>query len=480
MLESSRSSPRRRIALALLLAVGCADAAPRRPDIVVVLLDTVRPDRLGVYDASLDTAPFLTGLAQRSTVFLDAVSTSGWTAPATASLFTSLHPLRHGVTLGMVIHERRQKQRPGGGTVIELNRIPAEVATLPQVLADLGYRCFGVTTNPNIGPEVGFERGFDRFERIERIERRPRDRDTDLEVVGSTGWRWGNAEEVQSVVAAWREEIAASRPYFLYLHFNDAHEPYQVRRPWFAAPQDRTGRAEAAYVSEIGYLDDVLGRLYRELGLERDAILVVVSDHGEAFGEHGRRYHHRGLYRELNQIVLMVSAPSLGIEARLAPERVSILSVLPTLLDLLGEPVPPDLDGWSLAPLLLDDPERGALERRLRERVLIAHREEMEVDAPPTWAVMKGSWTLIREGGRSELYDVASDPGQRSDLAMRHPEIRSDLEEALADFRSATEGADSERVEVELDARTVEGLEALGYIVEDSPGDRTSGQRRED
>jgi arylsulfatase A-like enzyme len=462
-------APASLLALLLLVALAgpsCFDPLPRRPNVVVVLLDTLRPDHLGFYGYERETAPFLAELATRSVVFLDAVSTSGWTAPSTASLFTSLHPIRHGVLIGMVVHLQRAQRDAS----VDLNRLPDDVATLPELLRPLGYRTFGIAANPNIGAEIGFSRGFDRFA---RIEPRAANAETDPETAPpGSPLRWGDAEAVYGVLRSWQDELRAGAPYFLYLHLNDTHHPYQVRRPWFVEPDDPGDverRSEAAYDSEIGFADAVLKRIDRELDLEH-AIVVVVSDHGEAFGEHGRRFHHHGLYRELNRILLMISAPDLGVQPGVVEERVSILSVLPTLFDLLGEPPPPGRDGISLAPFLRESPERAALEERLRERVVIAHRKEMKSGQPHTWAVMKGRWTLVREGKRVELYDGESDPEQVRNLVSEHPAIRADLEQELARFRGEVQARASETHRLDLDTNARRELEALGYIVDEDEG----------
>jgi hypothetical protein len=178
-----RSIPRATFSLsglALVLA-GCAGEAPPPPSIVLVVVDTLRADRLPMYGGPPDAAPFLAELAERSLVFENAWSPSSWTLPATVSVLTSLHPFQHGVEdlVGLEL--------PAGSEPVPVARIPDEVATLAEELRAAGYRTFGVVSNVLLGSEVGLERGFDRFVRLD-------DEDADA---------------VNARVEAWRAEILA-------------------------------------------------------------------------------------------------------------------------------------------------------------------------------------------------------------------------------------------------------------------------------
>ncbi len=157
-----------------------------KPNVVIVLCDTLRPDYLGFYRFPRETAPFLTKLAKRSVVFKRAFSTSSWTAPSTASLFTSRYPHRHGVIEGMKLHKMRMERfKKEGKFTIFLNRIPVDIPTLPEIFKAIGYKTFCVAANRNIEKEIGFDRGFDRFEMIGR----------------------GSAEALCKRIQSWKKEI---------------------------------------------------------------------------------------------------------------------------------------------------------------------------------------------------------------------------------------------------------------------------------
>ena len=148
----------RMLLLTMLATCGCAPGEPpQRPNVVVIVLDTLRPDYLGFYGYEKEMAPFLARLANESVVFERAFSTSSWTAPSTSSLFTSLYPPQHGAVEGFMMHQLRTKWREREGTeIIPLNRLPSDRALLPEIFQSMGYRTFGIATNVNIGDEIGF------------------------------------------------------------------------------------------------------------------------------------------------------------------------------------------------------------------------------------------------------------------------------------------------------------------------------------
>jgi arylsulfatase len=209
--------------------------------VLIVVVDTLRADRLPFYGYEGHTSPFLREWAERSIVFERAWSTSSWTAPASASLFTGVYPVQHGVHLG--VNAFRLLRR--GGAKLELDRVPDALETLPELFQSLGYRTFGVSDNPNVSEAQGFAAGFDRFE----------------------NFSYAGADRVKVVIASWEAEIAEADPWFVYLHYMDPHQPYHARRPWHRTPsaKDRHTVNGAAYDSEIGWVDahlrEVFGRL---------------------------------------------------------------------------------------------------------------------------------------------------------------------------------------------------------------------------
>ena len=464
--------PRTRGAVGLLLAFGLlacggsdpssdavsaesvgGGAAASRPDVVLITLDTFRPDHLAAYGYGRATGPFLDRLIGESTVFHNAFSTSSWTAPSTSSLFTGLYPIRHGVTEGFLAHQQRSEALEDlVGTSLRLNRLPDALATLPELLQRAGYQTLGVASNINIGKEIGFDRGFDRFSKLQ---------DKDAEVL---------AQQIR----AWRAEASPNVPTFTYLHFNDVHEPYEPRPRWYQAPTVEPGAdAEvaslvAAYDSEISYLDSVLESLDKDLAWHQNTLLIVVSDHGEEFGEHGRVGHQFSLHHELMHTLMLFRAPDLGIGPGRRDINVSLIDVLPTVLELLRLPPQEGRDGRSLAPWLSAEEPSASLQREIQRRTLFGHRQRFRVrqgkELQQLWAAIRGPWKLIEGEGVPRLYHLEKDVLETRNRARFQEDLVLDLQGQLETFRRLEADFAGQVTEVELDRETLESLRSLGYI----------------
>lgn len=417
------------------------------PDVVVVLLDTLRADALSIYGAEREVAPFLAGMARQGTVFERAWSTSTWTAPATASVLTGCYPDRHGVTRGFLAHFREAD----GGQVgeqdleqIELHAISTQAATLAERFQRLGYATFGMAANINIGDEMEFDRGFERFERHH----------------GET------AKELRQRLLDWKEELGGERPSFLYLHFNDVHEPYHLRPRFFAPPtdtEDEVQRAYAQYLSEVGYVDSFLARLAGELNWGEDTLLVVVADHGEEFMDHGQMAHEFTLFSELSQVPMVVYGPSLGVQAGRFPENVSVVDLAPTLFELVGLPQE-EFDGRSLAEVCMRRDKTPTADERnaWAERPLFMHRFER---GRHLWGVVIGRWKLIQNfDGRLALFDLVEDPRETRNLREVEAERCERLLELLDEHRGRGVQAESRRADVTIDQDLLDRLKSLGYV----------------
>lgn len=412
---------------------------------IVVTIDTLRADHLDLYGYPKDTAPFIRSLGEQSAVFTNAFSTSSWTAPATASLFTGRYPVFHGVTMGIHAHRRIAEQvEKEGKASIELNRIPDELALLPEVLGRAGYATFGVSTNLNVGHEIGFDRGFDRFKRK----------------------NMASAEYVRDRLRSWRDEILASEPWLLYLHLNDAHAPYEGRAPWYQKSRDERQDVVAAYDSEIRYVDGILAEILGDFDAEGSALVLLLSDHGEEFWERGELGHRLSLHGEVNRVVFAVHGPAVGVRPSRREENVSLVDVLPTLVELLGIEGPAETDGVSLARLVRGNDEDGAVTETLRQRALIGHRVDETGSGRELWSAVRGAWKLIQEGPARQLYELSSDPGERLDRASEDPSIAKTLSDRVAALRSRASQVGDARVEISIDAGRLEALRKLGYVEE--------------
>lgn len=440
---------RRALFLAPLLLAACSEPEPEElpPDVVVVLLDTLRADALSIYGADRQVAPFLAELANDSVVFDLAWSTSTWTAPATASILTGCYPDRHGVTRGFLAHFREEE----GGSVeenqaedMDLLAISRNAPTLAERFKEHGYATFGMATNINIGDEMEFDRGFDRFERLHQAP----------------------AKDMRAALLEWKSELDKDWPSFLYLHFNDVHEPYHLRPRYFKVPddpQDEVAVAYAHYQSEIGYVDSFLRKLYSDLNWGENTIVVVVADHGEEFMDHGQMAHEFTLFSELSRVPLMIHGE--GVTAGRFDENVSIIDIGPTLFDLVDRPAAPDsFDGRSLADLCRRPDKRATPEEETRygDRPLILHRYER---GEHLWGVVHGGYKLIEvDEDKIGLFDLVRDPGEKTNIASKQSERVAELTALLNEHRARKVELDSAARTLAIDPEMLERLKSLGYV----------------
>lgn len=424
-----------------MLAAGLAACGPEspaawRPDVVVIMLDTTRADHLGPFtDEDPTPTPFLDRLAERSIVFENAWTAGTSTAPSTASVFTGLVPPRHGVE-GNLLAQTREKGADESFrsyiSSLELVALPDSVPTLTEHLANAGYQTVAVGANPNFCRALGFSRGFDRFSEHE-------DRDADAVIT-----------ELRRL----SQGLLPDRPTFTYLHFMDPHSPYQRHRPWCAHEVRKECSPICRYRSEISYLDSKLGELFGEMGWLTDTIVVVVTDHGEEFGEHGQIMHRYSVHQELARAGLLITVP--GVEPRRTTLAAHHTDILPTLLDVLDLDEPPTVDGIALLKVLEADPD---LDRPLLT-CRVGKRGEKSL-----WGLTKGSWRLLQDepSGVAKLYDIEHDPLEQHDLAARRPELLAKLQEHLKRIRSALRPVPRKRVTVDLSELLREQLVQLGY-----------------
>ena len=423
------------------LFLACDPGTPKMPDVVVIVLDTLRVDRTTLADPSLDTMPFLANWAEGAVRFEDASSTSSWTAPAVGSLFTGVYPNQHGVDVGVWLFERLRRARP------ELRRkaLPDDLETLPEMLRRRGYTTFGIADNPNITAREGFSRGFDRF--------------------ASADYRGG--AELNGLLAEWLPAIRAADPAFVYLHYMDPHWPYHGHGEASPPNPERSLQRDelARYDAELRYLDSRLREAFRMLALSDDAIVVVVSDLGEELYERGATMEHRQhgfqVYEELVRVLLLVRDPERAPQGGRVASPVSLVDVLPTLRALVGAPPDPQLAGHSLVPLYAAAASTGF------ERPLFVMRREVADRDRQLTAVRQGQWKYIRtEDGAEvseELYDLRADPGEQRDVAARERETVAALRERWLGFDQAAPRWHAEPVRREPTQEEAQRLRALGY-----------------
>jgi choline-sulfatase len=390
-----------------------ADHAGR--PIVLITIDTLRADRVGAYGSTRGLTPVLDRFAQSAVRFTAAVTQVPLTLPAHATILTGLHPAHHGV-------------RTNDGF-----RLAPGVPTLAGALKSRGYATGAFIGGYPLQSASGLARGFDRY---------------DDDFLRSAGIVERPAGEVVRSAIAWIEEHRA-QPFFIWVHLFDPHSPYTPPAPFAAAHPD------APYDGEIAYTDDAIGRLFdrlRELDLFARAAILVVADHGESLGEHGERTHGTFLYDATVRVPLIIKLPD-ATAPRVVDVPVEAADLAPTIASIAGTALDA-VDGRSLLPLLgggAGDPDRPAYAESYYQNVLLGWS--------PLRAVRTRRWKFI-EAPRSELYDLASDPGELQNRIGDRATLASGLQRALPRVSESAGGPQPSAAA----ADAAERLRSLGYV----------------
>jgi arylsulfatase A-like enzyme len=424
-----------------------------KPNLVLISIDSLRSDHVGTYGYARNTTANLDRLARDGVVYEQAVSASSWTLPSHMSLLTGLAPSVHGVV--------SRDHKLGKGTQY-----------LPELLARSGYETRGIVTWWFVSRLFGFDRGFDTFRFVK---------------LASAG------EVVDQALAA--IDTARTQNQFLFLHLDDVHWPFEPPDEFLEAfgepPGDIASLNELGskgiaptekqvddlrqlYDCEIAYVDRELGRFFEGLksaGLYESSLIVVTSDHGEAFYEHGQWRHGDSLYEEVLRVPLIVKWPGSSVRGRVATP-VSSTSVFRTFLDAAEV----EIEAPGLAGLRDYVSGKGlpATEAPIASEVSWAPLGQRGTWPPPGVTMMRafrsGNWKYIATLGddgelvQQELYDLITDPSERRD---RSAELSGELSrfhqllEAHDQLAESLGGADQG---VEIDPATQKLLESLGYV----------------
>lgn len=431
--------------LAILACLGTACGqqvqAHSAPNVVFIVIDTLRAADLPLDGASPETAPFLDALSRNSVVFDNAFSASSWTAPATASIFTSRYPNEHGVTQGYMASKKAMRK----GLALELNKVPQSIESLPVFMRNQGYSTFGVTANINIDEPLGFDRGFDYFQLMK-------------------GFGETDSDNVYEQLMEWKEQIKGAQPAFIYLHLMDPHEPYIRHEAWVdadaAVPADPLDD-HVAYRSEIRKVDEYLRRMLEELDLGDDTVIILTADHGQEFRDHGGTGHAMSLYSELTKVPMLVQIGKNGPTGH-SSANVSNMDLLPTLRELLATPAVAGEQGESLLDVM-EELERGP--RSLFSMRSIRHGK----DVRRMRSIISGSYKAIQyqHDDRVLLFNLDEDPGEKKNLARKQPDrLREMLEEMDAQDARALQSSIFEAGVQNLSVEDLERLQKIGYTGE--------------
>ncbi len=419
-------------------------------NLVFVLVDTLRADHVGSYGYARATSPTFDSLAREGILFENAQSQSSWTKTSMASIWTATRPINHGI--------------------LHYDHVVPEEAVMPaEILRDAGFKTAGLWRNGWVAPNFGFAQGFDSYVNPKAGAERAQVQRSNP----STRPLQGTDEDIIDSAREFLDAYAGQR-FFLYLHLMDVHQYV------YDSESTRFGTAYSdLYDQSILWTDKLLAVFFEALverGLLDDTLVVIAADHGEAFLEHGKEGHARNLYREVSQVPLLLVPPfSIAGGVRVS-EPVSNFDLWPTLLDLLGMPPLPNADGRSLLPLIARAAgfaagAPGAAEA-LAERPIYSQLDRGwgQVGKPkrPLIGVQRGRFKLIRHSDspeRSELFDLAADPGEKQNLYREAPQELAALEalaDAYASGRKSPFGVEPPKRELSELQRNQ--LKALGYL----------------
>jgi len=455
------------LCLALSCWIGALGSAcgepPRRPNLVLIVVDTLRADRLGAWGYARPTSPAIDAFAADAIRFERAYSTAPWTKPSVASMLTGLLPSMHGT----------QK--------LDASLSP-EVDTLAEILQRMDFATGAVVSHDLIGALYGFSQGFEHFDQSE-----------------ARGHGHVSTEGVNRASAAMLDTLERDgRPFFLMVHYFDPHFDYR-RHPEYGFSADGAGRLVGnesmptlrrmggelteeevgllrdAYDEEIRHTDEGIGGLLdmlRTRDLYDESVIVLVADHGEEFREHGWIGHTRNLYEGLIHVPLIMRLPAGKAAGRVVDRPVSLLALAPTVLDAMGfDASQLDFQHGSLLPQIRDGEPSD-------DQFVYSEVDYDRVPRPKLWPTMRsanmralilGRYKILHDRGpdRFELYDVVADPEEQRDLSQSEPERLHAMQHQLdaASERAQGSGAhEAPRQMLGPDER--ERLRALGYLDE--------------
>jgi choline-sulfatase len=403
------------------------------PHILLVTVDTLRADRVGI-----GIAPTLDALARRGLWYTNARAAVPLTLPSHATILTGLLPPVHGV-------------RTNGAGTLEVRH-----QTLATILHDRGYQAAAFVGAFVLDRRFGLARGFDLYD--DRIPRDPNAADR-LEAERP-------AEAVAGAALAWLDQrlprrsptveatAAASerRPVFVWIHLYDPHAPY-APPPQFIRSAAAT--VEERYNAEIAYADSQIARIltfFKDRGQLDDTVVIVAGDHGEGLGEHGENTHGMLLYDSTLRVPLLIAGP--GTVRRSVSEAVSLADIAPTVLRAATIAVPKEMSGRDLLAASASAAEAYA---------------ETEYPRAAGWsslqALTDGRWKLIRAGASIEIYDLGNDPREQHDVAATQPGVAAGMAARVDVIHSSSTGSASRRA---ISPEAEERLRALGYVASSS------------
>jgi len=416
-------------------------------NIVLITIDTLRADHLSCYGYERKTSPNIDKIAEKGIIFKNTTATSSWTAPSMVSLLTSVYPINHGVMHGLAIKKTMYGQEV----------FSDELTTLAHILNTHGYTTFAAVSNLHLSEKFGFARGFDYFKCV----------------------LFPPAPLVNKIIYSWEDEIKKSDKYFLWIHYMDPHFPYHARNPWidqytskaltqklklskksmkkllelipmFEKDTQALSNLIALYDSEINYVDFYIGELIQKFELDKNTLIIITSDHGEEFLEHGLLGHSNNLYQETIHIPLIVKLPHSTKEGTVE-KLTNLVDIMPTILHVLDISPPNQTLGTSVWEKKRKDYNFSELGKSKNHIIK---------------TILTSEWKYIHNYNdeTEQLYNIKSDPLELSNLADKKTKQRNHLNEQLSNWVSHSRKYYTKRQPFHPSPKEKEKLKSLGYI----------------
>jgi arylsulfatase A-like enzyme len=437
-----------------------------KPNVILIVVDALRADRLNCYGYEIKTSPHIDALAADGILFDTCILQSSWTRPSFATFFTSLYPSSHQAI-----------DRP--------DMLPDAVVTMAELISSEGYFALGLANNPHISSFFNFNQGFDEYIYLKprlfflspvsgsvlTIYRRLRIiRERQIFKAKHVYNYYQDAQVVNTRVFSWLEKLKASR-FFLFIHYMETHDPY------FVHPYNGVGYAQVSnpepdpsvaglysetYNGELRYVDQAVGELRRWLqdnNLYDDALIIFTSDHGEEFCDHGGWWHATSLYEELIHVPLIVKLPGQEDAGTKDHRMVRGLDIAPSIMAIIDIPPHPSMQGHSFMgetgrswpgvdEVFSEEDTQGMVIRSLRTR---------------TWKLIQANPNNPRGLPTTALYHLADDPLENTNLAMDRRDLVDVMEPQLEEKMALAERDAVARQQRDIDEVTRERLKSLGY-----------------
>jgi arylsulfatase A-like enzyme/Flp pilus assembly protein TadD len=393
-------------------------------NVVLISIDTCRADHLSCYGFKRPTTPHIDAVALEGVIFEQALSPVPLTTPAHSSMLTGTYPPTNGVRLN------------------NLESLAASSVTMTEVLREAGFRTAAFVGGFPLDTQFGLNQGFDTYDCAFT-----RKSET------SSAHSERSAEEVSGPALAWLDQNAGA-PFFLFLHYYDAHFPYEPPAPYASAYADDPYDGEIAHVDE--WIGHVLARL-RTLGAYDDTLLIITADHGESLGEHGETSHGFFIYQSTQHVPLLIRAPHARRGSRIVG-RVSLVDLAPTVLDLVNLKTPAEVEGVSLRPYL-----EGRTAPTRPRALYCESLVPTQFGCGALYGIAEGPWKYIR-APRQELYELSHDANETNNVIDEAHPVAQDLQTQLEELLQEMESSAPQHEPMASDPDAIQRLQSLGYI----------------